>query len=188
MIDNIITMKSFINQNKKILSFTLMLLLIVSTLTLSYFDKFLKTPVAPKGIVSFELGQTLPKSQAIMASWDEQAKTFAGLSLGFDFLYIPVYTGFLALLLFFSIEKLTKNELLHKTGKTLIYLIFLAGLLDVIENIALIKLLTGEQQALLSMIAYLAASVKFLIIASVILFLIISWAYRYFRKKKKTSL
>ena len=177
-------MKNFINQNKKKLGFSFLLLFIISTLTLNYFDKFLKTPAAPNGIVSFELAQTLPKSQAILASWNEQAKTFAGLSLGFDFLYITIYTVFLALLLYFSLKKITNNKVLYKIGKTLIYLIFLAGLFDVIENIALIKLLSGQQQAILSRIAYGAASLKFLIIILGILFLITNWGYALFLKRK----
>jgi len=176
-------MKDFIKKNKKNLSFTFFILLIVSTLILSYFDKFLKTPAAPNGIVSFELAQTLSKSQVIMASWNQQATTFAGLSLGFDFLYITIYTVFFALLLFFRLDKLTDSKVLYKTGMVLVYLIFLAGLFDVIENIALIKLLTGQQQAILSKTAYLVASVKFLIILLVILFLIITWGISFIKKK-----
>ena len=177
-------MKNFINQNKKKLGFSFLVLLIISTLTLNYFDKFLKTPTAPNGIVSFELAQTLPKSQAILASWNEQAKTFVGLSLGFDFLYITIYTVFLALLLYFSVEKLSDNKALYKIGKVLIYLIFLAGLFDVIENIALIRLLSGHQQVVLSKIAYWAASLKFSIIILGILSVITNWGYAFFLKRK----
>jgi len=177
-------MKDFINQNIRKISFTLLALLIICTAVLYYFDLFLKTQAAPNGIVSFELAQTLSKSQAIMDSWNQQAKTFAGLSLGFDFLYIFVYTVFLALLLYFSLEKINNNKVLYKTGKTLIYLIILAGLFDVIENITLIKLLSGQQQVILSRIAYGAASLKFSIIILGVLLIITNWGYVFFLKRK----
>ena len=52
---------------------------------------------AKPSIVDFELAGTVDKATAIINAWDTQAKIRAGFSLGFDFLYMPVYSTLIAL-------------------------------------------------------------------------------------------
>ncbi|MCA9969657.1 MAG: hypothetical protein KC425_05555 [Anaerolineales bacterium] len=57
----------------------------------------LQTAAAPQGILSFEFAGTVPAAQAMVASWDANARAAAGLSLGLDFLYPPLYAAAIAL-------------------------------------------------------------------------------------------
>ena len=52
---------------------------------------------APRGIVSFEFAGTLPIAQRMMASWGAKGLISAGLSLGFDYLFLVVYAICIAL-------------------------------------------------------------------------------------------
>ena len=48
-------------------------------------------------IVDFELAGTTARAIEIINSWDTPDKIRAGFSLGFDFLYMPVYSTLIAL-------------------------------------------------------------------------------------------
>lgn len=150
------------------------LLGVILFLALGYFNKTLATEIAPNGIVSFELAKDFNTSISIISSWDLQAKINAGLSLGIDFLYLIVYSIFFATSCYLISQKyINKNNWMFKTGLLLTKLQFVAALFDAIENIALIKLLLGSNNSLLSLIAYYSASIKFAIIAIGILYIII---------------
>ncbi len=177
-------MKHFIKNNQKFLLILLLGLFLLTTWALTIFDKPLKTANSPAGIVSFELAKSLDKSEAILTAWDSHAKTFAGLSLEIDFLYILVYTVLLAFLLFLNNQKFVPSQWFYKICHWLIYVVFIAGLFDVIENICLIQLLRGQRDASLSFTAYMAASFKFSILLIVILFLLVSWLWGVFNKRR----
>lgn len=50
-------------------------------------DAPLRTSAAPRGIVSFELAQNYDASRQILDSWSTDAKVYAALSLGLDYLF-----------------------------------------------------------------------------------------------------
>ncbi|MDP3312675.1 hypothetical protein [Lutibacter sp.] len=74
--------------SEKKLTIILLVSLIIMFLTMRYFDAPLKNTEAPSGIISFEFAKDLSKSEAILNSWNALAKTSAGMSMGFDFLFI----------------------------------------------------------------------------------------------------
>ncbi len=120
---------------------------------------------APAGIVSFELAGKFADTQQILASWNIMSKISAGLSLGLDFLFIFSYAFFLAFSIF-KIAGLFRNSRnwLTQIGLYLGWAQFLAGFSDILENISLIRLLLGSQNALYSTLAYYFASLKFILI------------------------
>jgi hypothetical protein len=140
-----------------------------------YFDAPLKNPVSPSGIVSFELAKDVSQSEAILASWDEIAKTAAGMSLGMDFLFLIVYSLFISLLIHALNERLWERTKMYKIGLVFIGGVFLAAFFDIIENIALIQLLLGDLQQKWSTIAYYFAILKFGLLALCVLYILINF-------------
>ena len=159
------------------------LLGIILFLALGYFNKPLVTKIAPNGIVSFELAKDINTSISIVSSWDLNAKINAGLSLGIDFLYLFIYSIFFATSCFLISQiYFNKNNWMYKTGLILTKLQFVAAFFDAIENIALIKLLIGSNNGIYSSIAFYFASIKFLIIAIGIVYIIVGFITMIFQK------
>lgn len=161
--------------SEKKLTITLLILVIVLIASMKYFDIPLTNEVAPNGIVSFELAKELNVSKSILNSWDTQAKTSAGMSMGLDFLFLIVYASFIALLIHKLNERVWKNSKIYKLGVLLILGMYVAAFFDAIENIALIKLLLGNLQQHWSSIAFYFAIMKFLLLILGILFIVVSW-------------
>lgn len=137
-------------------------------------DKPLKNSVSPSGIVSFEFGGDLPKTAAIIKSWSPEARQYAAFSLGIDYLFLTAYAVLLALLCvnIANFRWKNSNNLMQKTGMWLAGCQIVAGLLDAIENTALINLLFGSQHAALPGIAYWAAALKFTLVGLGILYIL----------------
>lgn len=134
----------------------------------------LKTDAAPYGIVSFELSGTLPLAQKMVESWGEIGQIFAGLNLGLDFLFIVVYSNCIGLGCVIVARNLSRQgAFIATSGIVLAWALWLAALLDCIENYALINVLLRSQQAIFALIARLCAIPKFLIVGIGIAYVII---------------
>jgi len=157
------------------------LLLIINILVMRNFDKPLKNKVCLHGITSFELAKDLSKTKAIINSWNETDKISVSMSLGFDFLFILVYTSFIALMIYKINTKLWSGKSFYKVGKILMYATFIAGVFDIIENISLIKLLNGNTSQIYATTAYYFASMKFTILLIGIIYLIGNWVISIFK-------
>jgi len=167
---------------KRILIFSGFLTIIIFFL-LRYFGNPLITNHAPSGIISFELAKDNDQSIAIISSWDLNAKVNAGLILGIDFLFLVVYSIFFSTACYLVAQKyINKINLLYRTGLLIAKLQFVAALFDTIENIALIKLLLGSNNSIFPTIAYYFASIKFVIIAIGIIYIIIGLLTALFQK------
>ena len=134
----------------------------------------LKTDAAPSGIVSFELAGTLARAQKMVESWGPVGRIYAGLNLGLDFLFLVAYPlciglGCVMVARAFS----ARLAFLSPVGVVLAWGQLLAGLLDSIENCALIQLLLGSQNASLPVVAQWCAIPKFLIVGLGILYVLL---------------
>ena len=127
-------------------------------------DAPLRTTAAPSGIVSFELAREPDTAHGIINSWDSNALLFAAFGLGLDYLFMPAYALALSL-----------GILLMMNGRTGWYLqvsawmgwgIFVAALLDAVENYALWIELTGTVVSPYPELAALCASVKFALLVA----------------------
>lgn len=166
--------KSLSKQSEKKLSIVLLISVFILISAMRYFDAPLKTNICTSGIVSFELAKDLETSIAILNSWDTIAKTSAGMSMGLDFLFLIVYSLFISLLIHKLNKKLWLNSKIYILGNVVIWSVLLAACFDVIENIALIKLLLGDLQQQWSSIAYYFAIIKFTLLAVGLLFILIN--------------
>jgi hypothetical protein len=146
-----------------------------------FFDAPLKNEISPEGIVSFELAKDVDKSVAIIKSWNHVAIKSANRSMAFDFLFLIVYGLFIGLMIH-KLNRVWNTSGFQRFGIVLIYLVFLAGFFDIIENIALIFLLRGDLEQIWSSSAYYFAIMKFAILAIAFLFIIISFVALLIRK------
>lgn len=122
-------------------------------------DVPLQTSAAPNGIVSFELARTLDSSQAMIRSWDINARLVAAFGLGFDYLFMPVYA--LALSLGLLLAGQGKTNWYHNTTSWLGWGAFAAALFDMVENYALWRALGGSVDPVFPIIAASCAALKF---------------------------
>jgi hypothetical protein len=119
----------------------------------------LQTDAAPQGIVSFELAGDSSTAQAIIQSWTPAALPHAGFSLGFDFVFMPLYSTTIGLACVWAAGVLTLR--LAAVGTWLAWGQWLAALLDAVENGALLVMLLEAARAPWPQIALWCAALKF---------------------------
>jgi hypothetical protein len=129
------------------------------TLALGAIDLALRNPSCPNGIVTFELAGSLPAAEAILASWDAQARVYAGLSLGLDYAYLVAYSTALAFVCAWASRRAV--GVWAAVGRWLCWGQWLAAVLDGCENFGLIRLLLGSRWALWPVFATGCALGKF---------------------------
>jgi hypothetical protein len=152
--------------------FSLLLLLILNLVGLP-----LTTRAAPYGIVSFELARDEDQASAILASWDQAARLRAAFLLGLDFLFIPLYTAALTLTCLWAARFRRRRRrfpswlvLIGIPGIPLAWAQLGAGMLDTVENIALVRMLFGMLSSPWPQIASVCAFTKFILIVAGILY------------------
>ncbi|MFZ0546763.1 MAG: hypothetical protein WAM60_15055 [Candidatus Promineifilaceae bacterium] len=124
----------------------------------------LRTAEAPAAIVSYELAGTVNRADAILNSWANAAKVYAGFNLGFDYLWMIFYSTTIALGLIWTAEALQLKGNLAAILYFLAWGQWLAALLDALENTALLTMLFGQPAAPWPQIAYWSAVIKFTLV------------------------
>ncbi len=144
------------------------------TAVFRFFEQPLRTDAAPAGIVSFELARTTAVAQSMLNSWDATARVYAGLSLGLDGLYPPLYATAIGLACAAVAVRLQRRGRLGWTavGVWLTWGLAVAALFDYVENVALAAQLLGETAVFLPPLAWGMAVMKFGIILLAFLYLI----------------
>ncbi len=131
------------------------------------------TEAAPGGIVTFELIGSFEGSQAIMDSWQGITMRYASINMGLDFLFLTLYGITIALgCLLISARMPEEWKTLKQIGWGLAVGVLLASALDIVENIALIKLLLGSQNEVLPVLARWVAIPKFILVLVALLYVI----------------
>ena len=87
----------------------------------------------------------MPKAQAIIDAWNETDRIRAGFSLGFDYLYMPVYSTTIALACVLAAGVL-KSKAWRSIGVLLAWGLWIAAIFDAIENVALFTELLRQQR------------------------------------------
>jgi len=119
----------------------------------------LQTDAAPQGIVSFELAGDGSTAQAMIQSWTPAALPHAGFSLGFDFVFMLLYSTTIGLACVWAAGVLGAR--LSAVGIALAWGQWLAALLDAVENGALLVMLLEAVRAPWPQIAFWCAALKF---------------------------
>src|SRR6185503_9202830 len=98
----------------------------------------------------------------ILSNWGDVGIALAKISIYLDFIFIALYCS--AIMLGCRVASLFSGKAaLIRIGHFLSWLIWVAGLCDVIENIAMLKTLEEVSQLAISMAFYFAA-IKFIIV------------------------
>ena len=144
------------------------------------------TDAAPYGIVSYELAGNVAGAQAILDSWDQDARLAAAFNLGLDYLFMPAYAFTISLACLWAGEVLKqRNWPLAFAAIALAWGQWLAAGLDALENLALTRvLLTGATSPWPEMAAW-CASIKFGIIALGILYALLAVAATWLARSSK---
>ncbi|MCB0510497.1 MAG: hypothetical protein KDC82_07010 [Bacteroidetes bacterium] len=130
------------------------------------------------GIIPFELAKTLDNANAMVAQWALQdAIPQKKFSLYFDYIFIFGYAGSLFLILKEWYDKSDKKILLY-----LSFLPIVAGVLDGIENLGLLKIIYYQGTQFYASLAFYCASVKFLLLLPSIL-LALYYLYKKFMNR-----
>jgi len=134
-------------------------------------------PLSSDEIVQFEIAKTVGKAQAIIDNWKISGKYELGIkSTYFAYVFMLLYTLAIALGCRF-ISACTGNEILIKGGRGFAWLIILATICDLIENIAISHTLQGPVSQWNVSLAYNLARIKFSIVIVCLLFMLACTLY-----------
>jgi hypothetical protein len=124
--------------------------------------------------LSFEFAGDLAVAQEMIESWKPRGEVFAGVILGFDYLFMVAYALTIGLGCVLVARSLSERfKTLSSVGIVLAWAMFLAALLDALENYALIRVLLGSGNELWPVVAKWCAGPKFIIIALGLLYVVI---------------
>lgn len=132
--------------------------LLIATLLITFAFRFIG-PAAPT-IIDFEFAGTATKATDIINAWTPADRIHAGFSLGFDFLYMPIYSTTIALACVWA-AGVFRSGAGKSIGVALAWGLWLAAILDSIENLALMGNLFGSPIEPFPAIAALCATLKF---------------------------
>ena len=119
--------------------------------------------------------------QAIIDAWNENDRIRAGFSLGFDYLYMPVYSTTIALACVMAVGVL-KRRAWHTSGILLAWGLWIAALCDATENLALLTELLGNNVAPWPQVAQICATLKFGLILLGLLYVVAGVVLRLIKK------
>jgi len=144
--------------NKRLPAF---LWLLAATIGLSVVFRLIG-PFKPN-IVDFELAGSVAKSSAIIGAWDTLARLQTCFNLGFDYLYMPVYSTTIALACVMGAGVVSRSGW-RNVGTLLAWGLWLAAVLDAVENYALITMMYGSPVDPYPQVAAICATCKFSLI------------------------
>jgi hypothetical protein len=160
-------------KNRKKVLIALLLSIVIIFAIFRFLDVPLQTQASPAGIVSFELAGTPEKAGQILASWDMKANLYAAFGLGFDFLFMVVYSTTICLACLMAAGR--HPGWFSSLGAWFGWGAFLAATLDAIENISLWNLLSGNISNTWPALAAVCATFKFTFILLGIFYALIGW-------------
>jgi len=135
------------------------------------------------GVMEFEFAWTADMIKIIFNAWGAEGMTKMTINTYNDFAFIPAYSILSACLLIFVGRRVNGN--FQKIGLFMILTPFLAGILDIIENLNLL-LMINEPSFITSgspFIASLCALIKFSILLVDIVFFILALIISLIKKK-----
>lgn len=147
----------------------------------------LQNDTVPQGIVSYEFAGDLATATAMIERWGESGRILASFHLGFDYLFLVLYSFTISLACAMLATHLAPNyRLWVKFGVCIAWAQPLAALLDAIENAALYNLLMGSQNEQLPQIAWYSAALKFAIVIAGLLYALLA-SFPALKKKRSAA-
>ncbi|MDH5598514.1 MAG: hypothetical protein OEY34_05290 [Cyclobacteriaceae bacterium] len=157
--------KIILSKNRKII-LSFLILFIISFVGMQYTGSFLKNVISPMGILSFEFGKTPFQIHLIINNWVLLNRmNWVFMNMFIDFVFIIAYSGLFWQLILYVCSS-------EKLKRILVFLPFIAGFFDIIENIFLLIMLNNTFINELSWLTFYIASIKFLLIGIVLIFIV----------------
>lgn len=116
-----------------------------------------------KGILALELAPDETTATGVLRDWGARGRTLAAFSVGLDALFIVIYVGLLALGCRMAADGFAGLgwTLTATAGAMLAWAAVVAGALDAVENLGLIRMFDGETGTGWPRITSLCAKAKF---------------------------
>jgi hypothetical protein len=147
----------------------LALVYLVVQIAIGAVNRPITTDAAPNGIVTLELAGTPEEATRIVDSWErEGALDEAGVSLGLDFLYMPLYAALLAGLV------VGVNRRRWKIGSAIAWAPFVAAAFDVVETVSLVHVVDDPSVDGWPAVARAFALGKFALLIVAVLFIVVA--------------
>jgi hypothetical protein len=138
---------------------------------LSIRGKSLQTPDAPRGVLSLELAWSQAGADAVLGSWSESLRDEARTQIRLDFLFLVVYPLALSL----SCAWLAESPLdsMAPAGVFIAWAVLLAGPLDLIENVTMLRMISAGATTALARLAAWCAGLKFTLVFAALGYLVL---------------
>jgi len=128
------------------------------------------TPKTPSGILDLEFANSPAKLNDALAAW---SSFIVKQNIWIDFLFIPTYVLLLSFL-----SSIFSNRwsyvFFSKVGAILARAAFVAGFLDIAENLLMLQSIAGNYTPSSLWLTYYCASIKFSIVICILIYLLIS--------------
>ena len=128
------------------------------------------TSKTPRGILDLEFANSPVKLFDTLSVWDI---LMVKQNIWIDFLFIPTYVLLLSLVSSIFSNK-WRNVLLSRVGAIFARAAFVAGLLDIAENLLMLQSVAGNYTPSSLWLTYYCASIKFLIVLCLLLYFLVS--------------
>src|SRR5690606_1716937 len=124
-------------------------------------SKWLK-PISSRDIVKLEIARDVPVAEDLLSSWNKIPGKMekAEASVYVDFVFILLYIPGLAIACRF-LSRLTQHEILIRAGIFFSYLLIGVFIVEIIENLFLLKIIKGDISVFNVRLAYNMAVAKF---------------------------
>ena len=145
--------------------FLVLAVLIPALVTISAIDTGLRSTATPNGIVSFEFCGFTASCDAALQAWGHKGRELAMLSIGFDFLFMLSYASAIAIGLWLLGKTATRPALFAVLGWMALSMVFFDGVETALLGLIVIQDSGSASGAPYGVIAAIAASFKFAILA-----------------------
>ena len=139
----------------------------------------LQTTTSPRAIIDLEFANTAGRLHELLMRWDIHV---VRINIWFDFIFIIAYTFFLSLCAEMYASKWQANSFLSRAGYLFTRLAYAAGIFDIAENLLMLQSIAGNYTENSLQLTFYCATIKFILVFFIFLYLIISFPLG-FRKK-----
>jgi hypothetical protein len=128
-------------------------------------------PTGP-GIIDLELAFTDERTAALLAQWSAPEQLRLAFGLGFDYLFMPLYSTTLALACVWVTQ--ISRPGWRSAAALFAWGLWVAAAFDAVENVAMLTSLLGSASGTTALVAGVCAVVKFTLIIAGIVFVVVA--------------
>lgn len=146
----------------------------------------LKTDATPNGIINLEFANTTTKAATVLNAWKGDLISTAKINTYWDFAFLFFY-GFLFYTICRWIQQKQPLTRIGKLGNYFAKLSIIAALLDVVENVFMLKVLANQHSEFQLVIMSLASYTKWFFVALIILYCVVGLVAVVIKRKSKIA-